>query len=411
LPPFTLTPEFQLLAACSWVAPAPLLSFQGGQIRQATEHPIDWQAFLDLAVRHRVAALVASNLRRHAPDAIPPEWLALLGEKEVRASRLALQLAGDLARIGRLFSANGIAALPLKGPLLSLRLFGNLAMRDVRDIDILISPADLWRADQLLRAAGYNCICPNFPLTPRMWDAAFRVARHFTYQNSGSRTSMELHWRLPRWMPELVTQLWEQCGRCEWMGVEWKEPAPEHVLLLLCDHGAGHKWSRLKWLSDVATLIAHSPDSVWGPVLGAAGQFDLERPLAQSALLCSSIFSLPLPSPLRSLIDHESAAPTLAAIASRSLFSTAPDRMHSANPLLRLPQLIEELLYYNRKLRKRTPALRELSRLAVCLEDFRGAPIPDELFFLYYLRRPFFWTYRYLRESYRGPAKMTEPKI
>ena len=142
-----------------------------------------------------------------------------------------------------------------------------------------------------------------------------------------------------------------------------------------------------------------------------SAKFDLERPLAQSALLCSSIFSLPLPSPLRSLIDHESAAPTLAAIASRSLFSTAPDRMHSANPLLRLPQLIEELLYYNRKLRKRTPALRELSRLAVCLEDFRGAPIPDELFFLYYLRRPFFWTYRYLRESYRGPAKMTEPKI
>ena len=292
------TPEFRLLAACSWLAPSHLESYQTGQIQRCLDRPIDWQAFLELVARHRVAPLVAANLRRHLSDALLPPWFARLARQETLASEGALRLAGELVRLGRLLSANRIEVLPLKGALLSLQLFGRLGMRDARDIDVLISPTDVWRADQLLLAAGYSCILPDFELSEHLRPAALRVAHHFVYCHNTSHSLVELHWRLHHWQPALVTHLWERCGRREWMGVSWKDPAPDHLVVLLCGHGAAHKWSSLKWLGDVATLIATTPEALWDSVFSAAARFDLERPLAQAALLCSWIFSLPLPQPL-----------------------------------------------------------------------------------------------------------------
>jgi hypothetical protein len=131
-------------------------------------------------------------------------------------------------------------------------------------------------------------------------------------------------------------------------------------------------------------------------VLTTANQFDVERSLAQAALLSGWLFSIPLPTPLSDLIARERAASSLAATASRSMLSANPHLLHSKNPLIRLPQLLLEFLLYNNKLHKKTSTASEVNQLAVCLEDFRGAPIPDRLFFLYYLRRPFFWVYRRL---------------
>jgi hypothetical protein len=389
-----LTPEFQLLAACSWIAPAPLSSFQAGQIQQAAARVIDWQAFLQLVNRHRVAAPVATNLRRHAPLAMPEEWRPALAKQEARACERALRHAGELARLGRILTKNGIAVLPLKGALLSLRLFGDIGMRGVRDIDLLVQPLDLWTADQLIRDAGYACTYPDFALTPHMREAALRVAHHFTYAQNSTGVLVELHWRLNHWTAPLMTQLWEQCGQREWMGTQWKDLTTEQLLALLCDHGARHKWSSIKWLADIAGLIAGTPEEDWPGVLRTAGQFDVERSLAQAALLSSWLFSIPLPAALRGLIARERVAPRLAAMASRFILAANPYLIHSKNPLLRGPQLLLEFFRYNNRLHKRTSTLSEVDQLAVCLEDFRGAPIPDRLFFLYYLRRPFFWVYR-----------------
>jgi hypothetical protein len=393
-----LTPEFQLLAACSWLAPAPLSSLQARQIQQAAVRVTNWQAFLEMVSRHRVAAPVATNLRRHAPAVMPTEWRPVLAKQEVRACEGALLHAGELARLGRVLSRNGIAVLPLKGALLSLRLFGDIGMRGVRDIDLLVQPLDLWMADQLLRDTGYTRTYPDFALTPQMRGAALRVAHHFTYAQNTTGLLVELHWRLNHWTANLMTQLWEQCDQLEWMGTQWKDLATEQLLALLCDHGARHQWSSIKWLADIAGLITRIPEEGWQSVLTTANQFDVERSLAQAALLSGWIFSIPLPAPLSELIARERVASSLAATALRSMLSTNPHLIHSRNPFIRLPQLLREFFLYNNRLRKRTSTLSEMNQLAVCLEDFRGAPIPDNLFFLYYLRRPFFWAYRRLTQ-------------
>jgi hypothetical protein len=345
-----------------------------------------------------VAAPVATNLRRHAAGAVPNEWRLALGKQEARACEGALMHAGELARLGRLLSKNGIAVLPLKGALLSLRLFGDIGMRGVRDIDLLVEPGDLWKADQLLRDAGYACTYPDFALTPQMRAAALHVAHHFTYAKHTTGLLVELHWRLNHWTANLMTQLWEQCGQREWMGTKWKDLTSEQLLVLLCDHGARHKWSSIKWLADVAGLIARTPEESWQSVLTIAKQFDVERPLAQAALLSGWIFSIPLPAPLSELIARERVVSRLAVTASKTLLSANPHFIHSKNPFIRLPQLLVEFFGYNNRLQKRTSTVSEINQLAVCLEDFRGALIPGHLFFLYYLRRPFVWIYRRLTQ-------------
>src|SRR5947209_308424 len=54
---------------------------------------------------------------------------------DVKDSALQLSLIAELERLAAAFDAQNIRFIPLKGPLLSQRLHGNLAIRSSSDID------------------------------------------------------------------------------------------------------------------------------------------------------------------------------------------------------------------------------------------------------------------------------------
>ena len=54
---FSLTPEFMLLAACSWIAPSSLEQMQQERIATLCNKQVDWGEFLALVDYHGVQAL------------------------------------------------------------------------------------------------------------------------------------------------------------------------------------------------------------------------------------------------------------------------------------------------------------------------------------------------------------------
>ena len=391
-----------MLAACCWIAPDHLQPFQSQQIQAAANSTIDWKVFLQLTSRHRVAAIAAANLRRHAPHTLPDEWRTRLSKRASRIGEQALCQAAELAKIGRVLAAHQIAVLPLKGPLLSLNLFGQLGLRDVRDIDILIEPAEVWRTDEILHHSGYRRTSPDVVFTPRIRAAALQVVHHFAYVHEATGTLLELHWRLTHWHPAQIQQLWHISEQRNWMSVSFHHLPPGPLLAVLCDHGAHHHWSSVKWLGDVATLISQIPAGAWEAVIRCVRELDVEVPVAQAALLCESFLSIPIPDSLQHLIQREKAVPRLAAIAVKVMLCDEPGRIFSENPIARLPALVLNLFVYRSRLRKRFPASTAWSQINVCLDDCRDTPLPDRLFFLYTLLRPLFWLRRRLKIAASG---------
>ena len=126
------------------------------RILQCLATPLQWPLVLERAYSHQVYPLLYRNLRDLGFPGVPETVQAeLKGLFMANALRNQL-LAEELARLLGLFSEAGIRVVPLKGVALAQSLYGDTAARVCADIDLLVPPASLAQAIELILAAGYR---------------------------------------------------------------------------------------------------------------------------------------------------------------------------------------------------------------------------------------------------------------
>jgi len=408
LPPlparFRFTPEFQLLAACSVIAPGSTDQSHTEAILSRCAKVVDWNAFLLLVDRHSVPGPVYSALCRHGVGHWPDGIREKLKRKKIQSCGRALVYAAELVRLIQAFAAEGIEVLSLKGAALSVHLFGDPGMRHVRDLDLMVQPEDLTHSDQLLNASGYQCIFPDFAPTQKMENRILLQDHHRTYWHDGLQVMVELHWRIEHWTSENVAELWQHCHGTDWMGTTIRQLDDDALLLLLCSHGAGHKWSHLKWLSDVALLMTQERSASWDALLEMASRFDLLRALAQATLLVHWLYGTwsrtpvltlsCLAEPLCELIEQERTSSDLASQALRVMLMDNRNLLASES----LGQL--KYLRYTLRLRTRMPVAVYMRQVLISSSYFKDFSAPDWLFWLHYPLRPLIWIKRHYIHSW-----------
>src|SRR5215471_20239313 len=183
--------ELMLAIACSrW----PIR--KRADIRTLARSPIDWNRFLAWVDRNHIAPLVYRNLRQMRCCLIPDSVVAQLQSEAARNTRRVLVQIAEAARITRLLADAGIASLIIKGPVLSLLAFGNLSLRQSRDIDLMLDPARVVEADRLITQAGYRRVRPELELTQPLFDVYQRWRGQWAYYLDSSDVVLEIHWRL-----------------------------------------------------------------------------------------------------------------------------------------------------------------------------------------------------------------------
>jgi hypothetical protein len=232
--------------------------------------------------------LLYTRIAEHAPDLIADSILVQLAS-EFRASVARnLQLTGALIAIVRSFSAAGIAMLPHKGPMLAQAAYGDLAMREFADLDILIHPSDLPRALAILADLGYRVSDSLAWLSP---PALMRWTCEMSYI-SPRGVAVDLHWRLtPSHYPVQLDPevLWRSRTTVGIAGSELPTLLPAAQLLLLAVHGAKHCWEAIGWLADVAWLTAAHPEA-WQGALELADETGCRRVVELARSLTESVF-------------------------------------------------------------------------------------------------------------------------
>jgi Uncharacterised nucleotidyltransferase len=377
---FHLTPEFQLLLAC---CSTPTL--HGQTIASLCSKDIDWGAFTSLVTRHQVTALVYDALCQHAIVHVPSQLKEDLKQRTLSVRAHALHHAAELVRLNQAFADAGIEVISLKGVTLSLRLFGDPAMRHVQDTDLMVKAKDLDRADALLRARGYRRTSPAADLTPKMWQRMLLQDHHLSYSHDELRLVVELHWGLDLWLPANVSELWDHNQQTNWMGTTFRVLDDDAVLLVLCSHGAGHRWSRLKWLSDVAPLLEQERSGEWNDLFAMAARFDLELALGQAAMLAHWLFGTRLADPLGALARREKSSGDLAC---RALQVVLADKKRLVT---QERYGILTSLRYALRLRRNLPLHVYMRKVWISSAYFSDFPLPDSMFWLYYPLRPWLW--------------------
>ena len=279
-------PDIELLIACALPPSHPEI---GDRIRSSAGSPIDWNKLCELAAYHRVEPLLYQRLSRYAPSLAPENILAELAARNRAGATRNLNLTGELISLTKTFTAAGIPILPHKGPLLALAAYGDLAMRQFADLDILVHPADLPRAIATLAQRDYRPAEDLAWLSP---SALLRWTGEMSY-TSPSGVSVDLHWRLtPSHYPVQLDPeiLWHNRTSVTIAGASLPTLTPEALVLLLAVHGAKHCWEAMGWLADVAWLLDANPRLQWAAVHALAAEARCERVVALAESLINAVF-------------------------------------------------------------------------------------------------------------------------
>ena len=377
---FRETPlEFRLLAACC------VWPFECGerQVRNlVSSHDLSWDLLLELGERHRVSGFVANALKNQ--PGVPAEVTQILRQRATRTERDNLLQLAIAVKVTQAMGAERIPFVIMKGAPLAQLLYGNTTVRHSKDIDLLVSKSDLSAAQVLLRQAGFEAasgLAGN--LTARQTASWERHRKHYDFRHTATGVHVELHWRAydnPR------------LGSVSVQDVEWVECSPgmrlptlsrEEMFPLLCAHGAGHAWFRLKWLVDVAALLAQSTVGGQSELMRLARQRGLERPAEQALLICAGLFDDDrIAPPAR----NTSVGRWLARVARNALQQPIPTTSGDA-------EFVPKGLAASRLLLRRGWVYRweEAKVYAASPADWKAVRLPDWLHFAYPLVRIPLW--------------------
>lgn len=204
-----------------------------------------------------MAAIVWNGLDL-ARSTLPPEVDSELRSTAFKDTRQIFKLIAEAASIQAIFKTAGLEMMVVKGPPLSLQAFGAISMRQCRDIDILVKPADIMKARKLLLAAGYRQNFPENIHDEKELQFWLDLKKDLAF-DCPSGTLLELHSRLQR-NPHLFDEeaLEHQTVRLA-PKVAVEALSGDDLLVYLCLHGGTHHWERMKWLADVAALLENDP--------------------------------------------------------------------------------------------------------------------------------------------------------
>ena len=378
-----LRPEDELLLCCAGS------SAKVGRMEALLRRDLDWAYLLQRAFRHGLMPLLYQSLSAACPQAVPDSALTLLRDQFQANARRNLSLTEELLALLSLFEAHGIPAVPYKGPALAASVYGDIALRQFCDLDILVHKRDVLRVKDLLLSRGYR---PEFPLTRAQEAALLRYDSEYAFVRPDTGSMVELHWEImPRYFPFSLDseRLWERLELISIRGREVPSLSPEDLLLILCVHSAKHLWGRLLWVCDVARVISAYEGMDWGRVMGQARALGGERMLFLGLSLVGELLGATVPGEVWRKVQADRAVESLAAQVQEWLFS-------EGGP----PQIFAGAVFhpFHIQVRERfRDKLRYCLRLATVpkIADWLLLPLPPPLFPLYRLLRPIWLLGRY----------------
>ena len=389
--PTGIRTEDDLLLCCSRMR---IDSRRAEQIKVLLQKNIDWQYLIQMAVRHGLIPLLYKNLKATNPDAIPEGIFDQLRKYFLINASRNLILTEELHKLLNLFEANSIIAIPYKGPALAASIYGDIALRQFSDLDILIQKQDILKAKDLIVPLGYR---PHFHLNDVNAKSYIKSRNEISFTREDGRVTLELQWEItPHYFnfPIPSQYLWKyiECSLRNCLG--FRALPPEIELIIFCVHGTKDLWARLLWVCDVAELIRKNDGLDWDRVISFSSSSGSLRMLFLGLLLAKDLLDAPIPEEVMKNVDADPMVGRLAQKVEARVFR----RSNGSSGILR------SSIFYLKARERLQDRIQYCVRLAMTVTpgDWTFLPLPHPLFPLYYLIRPIRLASKYGLKPLRG---------
>ncbi|MBW8768329.1 MAG: nucleotidyltransferase family protein [Gemmatimonadetes bacterium] len=244
----------------------------------------------------------ASSVARSADRA------ALMAAANACAGRTLAQVRRLEELIGALANV-GVTALPYKGPVLSLQLYGDLALRQSVDLDLVV-PFDAY--DVARAALVRRGLPPRWGHTVRQEQTLFAWLGHAPFGQGDD--FVELHWRFADRRFPFALDARDVLRRAQQARVAGRMlplMAADDLLAVLSMHAARHLYERLEWVSGVTRLLVAAPVAP-AALMARARALRAGRTLAVSVHVAAQLLDFPLDDAWRRALAVDPAASPLA---------------------------------------------------------------------------------------------------
>ncbi|REK04382.1 MAG: hypothetical protein DWQ36_18295 [Acidobacteria bacterium] len=257
---------------------------------------LDGERFVRLAHRHGLAALAAERLRESTAGGAESEALRdglapLVGQY----ARSGLHLLKELLRVLSTLEAEDVRAVPFKGPSLSQRLHGEIALRPYSDVDVIVRRDQVDVALRALATIGYLQKPEGSPRRERhLRQSSYKA----TLARSPAGPFVDLHWEVSLPGLGLTPPFLDMAHRTTAVrlgGRSVQVLSSEDLFLALVVHGTKHRWQRLLWIHDIATL-QRVAELRWDELSAWAERAGMVRMCRLALTLAAELFAAPFPS-------------------------------------------------------------------------------------------------------------------
>jgi hypothetical protein len=299
-------------------------------------------------------------------------------------------MAAELLRVLAKLDAASIPAIPYKGPVIAASLYGDPALREFDDLDLLVRTSDALRAQALLREDGY---LPEPRLEARLEPALLRAGAqyHRTLIDPRRGIMVEVHWKTdPNFPVERADDSWwSSLGTTTLLGTPIRQFEGDEALLVLCLHATRHHVERLSWVVDIAEWLRRSPDVSWKWMIETAARMGAGRRFAVPITVAHRLLQAPVPGEVCRRLEVQ---PGVAALADRVI---ARALAKDAEGLRSIERLAFDLRFYDRVGHRLGHAYS--TGLEPSLHEWSQWPLPRPLFALYVPLRIMRLAKKYLR--------------
>jgi hypothetical protein len=298
----TLDAEWSLLlTACSEIP----RQERAGRLRVLSREPIRWKLLFDLAARHGTQPLLYQALVE-IEDSVPREQVSSIERSYQTNLHKALFLSRELIRIVEHLFALGIEVMPYKGLALAELVYGDIALRQSGDIDLLIHPQDWPRIRNAVHELGYT---PHLSFSEAEERAYLQSGNECAFDGAAGPNLLEVQWAIHPSFYAIdfeMQGLFRRAVKVTVAGHPMKTPSPEDLLLVLSAHAAKHVWGRLVWLCDIARII-NLPTLNWDWIASQADALGMVLILRVTTVLANRLLGTVIPPAAQASLPGDSA--------------------------------------------------------------------------------------------------------
>lgn len=265
----------------------------------------DWNFFLEKARENGISALVYSRLKAVNKDcSLIPAIIfeELKKDYYLNAAKNSLILE-ELGKALETFRRAGFQVMALKGAALAEKVYGNIALRPMADVDLLVRKENLISLDEKLKMLGYWPA--DMPVNDIDFSSTYLTTLDYQ-KTSGNSASFHIHWHFVNstipsesYIKNIkIENIWKDAEKTSVAGVETLAMAPHHLLIHLSEHSlrVTHSLSKFIFFCDINEATnSYLKRLDWDRLIKECFSFNLNRMVYISLYLTSEFLGTKIP--------------------------------------------------------------------------------------------------------------------